>query len=716
MLHHKLLTSSPAVAAAFIVATAPLVPAHAEGRCGEILWDSFGVPHIYAKSEEAAFYGFGYAQAKSHGNLLLHIYGESRGRAAEYWGAKFEARDKWIVANDIPERSRVWFDAQTPQMRADLEAFAAGVNDYAAAHRDTLSPDVLQVLPLTGVDVIQHAHRLMNYEYVASPARALVEPKTNTAGASNAWAVAPSRSATGKTMLLANPHLPWEPSELTYYEAHINAPGMSIYGATQVGLPVLRFGFNRNLGFTNTVNRTLGFTSYHLTLAPGGYMFDGKVLPFKSVTKSYKVRHTDGSLKTVTFEQRAAIQGPVFDLPGATKSTIGLRVAGLDRPGALQQYLDMGKASNWKEFKAALRKLQVPTFNITYADRDGHILYLHNGIIPRHSDGDYETWSKPVAGDTSKTLWTDVHNYDDLPKVFDPPSGYVQNANDPPWTSTWPRVLDPKAFPAYFARPGPTSLRAQSSNLLLSNGPKISFENFLAKKLSTSALMAQRLLPQLLTAAANSTDPDIKAAVKVLSGWDYHYESDAKGALLFETWARLFSPDDWRENQQIFAVEWTLDDPLATPRGLKDPAAAVAMLKAAVEKTRTLYGAIDRPFGDVSRFHIGDVNLPGNGGVASTGVFRAINWGPMKNGERTPADGETWVSIVEFGTPMKALGVMSYGNSSQPGSKHNSDQLRFVASKTFRTLWLDRNVIEKHLEETDSLDRASAAGLGRQCR
>jgi acyl-homoserine-lactone acylase len=71
----------------------------------------------------------------------------------------------------------------------------------------------------------------------------------------------------------------------------------------------------------------------------------------------------------------------------------------------------------------------------------------------------------------------------------------------------------------------------------------------------------------------------------------------------------------------------------------------------------------------------------------------------MKNGERTPVHGETWVSMVEFGTPMKAVGLMSYGNSSQPGSKHNSDQLQLLSEKKFRTLWIARADVEKHLEE-----------------
>lgn len=664
---------------------------------GEILWDSFGVPHIYAKTEEGGFYGFGYAQAQSHGDLLLRMYGESRARAAEYWGDKYSAQDKWLVSNDVPARSIQWFKMQTPQMQKDLNGFAAGVNAYAAAHPDKIDPAMKVVLPLTGVDIIGHAQRLMNFGYIASDRRVLTDPSINEAGGSNAWAVAPSRSASGKAMLLANPHLPWAPSQLTYYEAHINAPGLSIYGATQVGLPVLRFGFNKDLGFTNTVNTMLGYTSYQLTLEGNGYKFDGKTLPFKSVPKSYKVRQPDGTLKTISFEQKSTVHGPVFELPGG-KTTIALKVAGLDRPGVLEQYLEMGKAHDWAGFEKALRKMQVVMFNIVYADRAGHILYLDNGLLPKHPDGDLKYWGGLVPGDTSKTLWKDVHSYDEMPKVFDPSGGFVQNANDPPWVTTWPRTLDPKAFPAYVAPVGPMSQRAQMSVKLMSSKPKMSFDDFVERKVTTTSLMADRMLPELLKAAAGSTDPDVQAASALLKNWDHRFEAGSRGALLFETWAGIFAPKNFTV-QTNYAVKWTLDDPLETPRGLKDPAASVAMLKQAVAKTKELYGALDRPYGDVSRFHIDDVNLPANGGFGNTGVFRTITWGPMKNGERTPIAGETWVSMVEFGTPMKAVGVMSYGNSSQPGSKHKGDQLKFVADKTFRTLWIDRADVQKNVEE-----------------
>ena len=686
-----------AALAASTAMTASVAAPSAKWGAGEILWDSFGVPHIYAKTEEGGFYGFGYAQAQSHGNLLLRMYGESRARAAEYWGEKYESQDKWLVANDVPARSVQWFRQQTPQMQKNLEAFAAGINAYAAAHPDRIAAEVKVVLPLKGVDIIAHAQRLMNFGYIASDRKVLADPSINEAGGSNAWAVAPSRSASGKAMLLANPHLPWAPSQLTYYEAQITAPGLAIYGATQVGLPVLRFGFNNDLGFTNTVNTMQGFTSYQLTLEGNCYRFDGKVLPFKSETKSYKVKQADGTLKTVSFEQKSTVHGPVFTLPDG-KTVIALKVAGLDRSGVLEQYLDMGKARDWVTFEKALRRMQVVMFNIIYADRAGHILYLDNGLLPKHTSGDLKYWSAPVPGDTSATLWKDVHSYDDMPKLFDPATGFVQNANDPPWLATWPRALDPRAFPAYVAPVGPMSQRAQMSVKLMTKTPKISFDDFVSRKLTTTSLMAERMLPDLLAAAAGSNDADVQAATALLKDWDHRFEPDSRAALLFETWAGIFAPRNFTD-QSNYAVKWTLDDPLETPRGLKDPAAAVAMLKQAVAKTKQLYGAIDRPYGDVSRFHIGDVSVPANGGFGNTGVFRTITWGPMKNGERTPVHGETWVSMVEFGTPLKAVGLMSYGNSSQPGSKHNSDQLQLLADKKFRSLWIDRADIERHLEE-----------------
>jgi acyl-homoserine lactone acylase PvdQ len=471
----------------------------------EILWDKYGVPHIYAKSSPDLFFCYGYAQAEAHGNLLLRLYGESRGRAAEYFAspvtgdAKAETdadikSDTWVLTNSIPQQSEAWLKLQTPEFRGYLEAFAAGINAYAAKHPDKLSPEAKRVLPITALDPIEHALHFVHYTFVASarmaeptrrgaavvsadaaltagpldailPGDASFGMPADSDGGSNAWAIAPSHSTSGHSMLLSNPHLAWA-GQTTYFEAEFNAPGVHIYGATQVGLPVLRFAFNDFLGYTHTVNGIGAKTLYRIKTSGDGYLYDGKVLPFETSTAAFKVRQPDGSFTTQTLNIRRTIQGPIIKEEDG--DPIALRVAGLDRPYMLEQYWQMSNAHNFTQFETAIKRLQPPTYNVIYADRDGHIEYLFGGLLPRHKSGDVAYWAGIVPGDTSDTLWTDYHSYDELPKFIDPPSGHVSNTNEPPWDAAWPNDLDPKKFPAYTA-PNGISFRAERSLHMLDN-------------------------------------------------------------------------------------------------------------------------------------------------------------------------------------------------------------------------------------------------------
>ena len=664
------------------------------GERGEILWDTYGVPHIYGRTEADVFYGFGWAQAHNHGDIVLRLYGEARGRAAEYWGEKHADSDRWVLANGIPARAARW-RAAAGAFGRNLDAFAEGINDFARAHPKAIDPALAMVLPVTGVDVMAHAHRLMNYIYIAPEEKTTGGTDPAQHAGSNAWAVAPSKSASGRTMLLANPHLPWPTSHFTYFEADLNGPDFKMYGATQVGLPVLRFAFNERMGFTNTVNTLLGATTYELTLSGDGYLFDGKTLPFEVRTTSYKVRQADGSLKVIPLDIRSSVHGPVFARRDGR--VIALKVAGLDRPGGLEQYWDMGKSRSFAEFQTIVRRLQVSKFNIVYADREGHIQYLDNGILPRHASGDVAFWDGFVPGDTSATLWTEITDYEGLPKVIDPPTGWVQNTNDPPWVATYPPVIFAKDYPAYVAPRGPESLRSQQSCHLLFDAGMLSFDDFVARKLSTHTLMADRTLPDLIPAAERDPDPEVRAAAALLKGWDRQTVADSRAALLFETWAAKFASSTF-SGQANYRVKWSPSAPIDTPTGIADPPQAVALLKAAIVEMKARYGAVDRPFGEVSRFRIDGVDLPGNGGFGNTGIFRTITWGPLKDGVRTPQHGETWVSLVEFSTPIRAVGLMSYGNASQPGSPHRADQLKHLSQKTLRTLWTTREMVQTHLE------------------
>ena len=677
----------------------------------EILWDTYGVPHIYARDDAVAFYGYGYAQAQSHADEILRLYGEARGKGAEYWGKEYEATTVWLVKNDVPARSQVWYDAQDPKFRANLDAFAKGITDYATAHPDKVDPAVKMVLPVTGLDVVAHAHRLMNFVYVASPGRGgegeatdeelgleRVEPGED---GSNTWAVSGKKTASGKTMLLQNPHLSWNTNYFTYYEAHLVSPNFEVYGATQIGLPIIRFAFNQQMGISNTVNGMLGATTYKLTLKDDGYVFDGAVKPFETKKAGYMVRQSDGSYIYKPIEIRSTVHGPVFERADGT--TTALRVAGLDRPGMLHQYFDMVTAKNYEAFTAAMKRLQVPTFNISYADRDGHIEYVFNGIAPKRKSGDNAFWSGLVPGDSSEYLWTDVHAYEDLPRVTDPKAGFIQNTNDPPWFPSWPTPIKASDYPAYIAPQGPESMRAQNALKMIAENEKITFDKFIELKLSTRSLLADRTLPDLIEAAKSDPDPEVQAAVKLFSEWDHMYSATTRAGLLFEEWAKLFAGPRFTDVKN-YAVPFDEAKATSTPSGVKDKPAAVEMLRKAIANAKKNYGAIDRPFGEVSRFKLGDVDLPGDGHVGGLGPFRVITWGALdKEGKRYPQHGETWMGMVEFTTPVKAYGLTSYGNSRQKGTKHYSDQLEMLANHKFRELWLQRSQIEAHTEEVTEL-------------
>ena len=193
----------------------------------------------------------------------------------------------------------------------------------------------------------------------------------------------------------------------------------------------------------------------------------------------------------------------------------------------LEQYWKMSNAHNFAEFETQLKRLQPPMYNVIYADRDGHIEYLDGGDLPRHACGDLAYWAGIVPGDTSATLWHDYLTYEELPHVIDPPNGYVQNTNEPPWDAAWPNNLDPAKYPPYTA-PISASFRTERSLHMVSNIPDvpgaepykptpISFDQMVNKKYSTRVELADRILPDLLAATEKYGTLQAKQAAAVLS-------------------------------------------------------------------------------------------------------------------------------------------------------------------------------------------------------
>jgi acyl-homoserine-lactone acylase len=330
-------------------------------------------------------------------------------------------------------------------------------------------------------------------------------------------------------------------------------------------------------------------------------------------------------------------------------------------------------------------------FNILYGDRNGHILYLFNAQVPIHAKGDWNYWRGVVPGNTSATLWTKIHPYRDLPRVLDPPSGWLQNANDPPWTTTFPQVLNPKDYPAYMA-PRFMHLRAQRSAKMLREKAKISFDETIADKFSSRMELADRILDDLIPAARQLGGELGRQAADVLEAWDRKADANSRGAVLFAAWARSMPASNW------FATSWKENSPLTTPDGLADPTSAVKVLEAAATTVKLLYGALDVPWGEVARLRYGKVDLPANGGPGLFGIFRVIDLVPAPEGRFQQVAGDTYMAAIEFSNPVRAKVLTAYGNATQPGSPHVGDQLQLYARNEMRSVWHTRKEIEAHLE------------------
>jgi acyl-homoserine-lactone acylase len=656
----------------------------------EILWDTYGVPHIFGNSEQDMYYAYGWAQMHNHADLILKLYGQARGRAAEYWGESYVESDRQIGLYEIPAYAEQNIIRQKEPYRSYLEAFVRGVNDYATANPGAIGEKFRQVLPVSGTDVMSHVIRILCLEFIGG--EDIYATRQTVGNGSNAIAISPVRSTTGNAMLLTNPHLPWSDFFL-WFEAHLECTGFNAYGITLVGSPTLTMAFNDHLGWSFTVNTMDGADRYELTLKEGGYLWNGKIRPFEKKEQVIRVLQKDGTQKEIRVEHRYSVHGPVAGEKG--DKGYAIRVVGFKNSGIFEEFHKMAAATNLGEFETALKMMQNPMFNILYSGRDGNIMYLFNGNIPRRPSGDFQYWRGAIDGTRSKYLWNSILRYKDLPKVVNPPEGFLQNCNDAPWVCTYPPVLKPSDYPAWLA-PQSMLLRPQRSVNMILACPKISFEQLISIKMNTGVEAADRFLDDLLKAVELYPDTLAVKAAEVLKAWDRKTDAGSKGAVLFTRWFDKLS-------YPIFETHWTLEHPVTTPDGLKDPKLAVELLSKAADETIKKYGALDVAWGNVYRFRMNGRDLPANGGPGEYGIFRTIGYSDDADSKKRAVFGDTYIAVIEFSNPIKAMLSLSYGNATQPGSKHAGDQLDMISEKKLRPALLSKEDILRNLEKREIL-------------
>ncbi len=334
---------------------------------------------------------------------------------------------------------------------------------------------------------------------------------------SNAWAISGKHTATGKPILANDPHLEFSiPS--TWYQVHLEAPGLDVTGVSLPGVPSVIIGHNRRIawGVTN-----LGFDVQDLYLEKldprtGRYAFHGQVEQARSEVDWIAVK---GS-RPIEFRQWVTRHGPVT--VSDRNRLMALRWTAAE-PGSFQfPFLDIDRAGNWQDFTQALARFPGPGQNFVYADVDGNIGYHATGKLPirKNYDGDV-----PVDGSTGDFEWDGFIPFEQLPSFYNPPEGRVITANQNPFPANYPYRVS-----GSFAAPY-RSLEIRSA--LTAHEHWKPDEMIAVEKDVYSAF--SRHLAHLVVAAydrAKPADANLRDAVEVLRGWNGQMEKRTAAPML----------------------------------------------------------------------------------------------------------------------------------------------------------------------------------------
>jgi acyl-homoserine-lactone acylase len=153
-----------------------------------------------------------------------------------------------------------------------------------------------------------------------------------------------------------------------------------------------------------------------------------------------------------------------------------------------------------------------------------------------------------------------------------------------------------------------------------------------------------------------------------------------------------------------YAEPWSVTQPLSTPNGLAAPEDALETLAAVAAEIDESFGAVDAAYGQVYRMRLGGRDVPARTGDASAGMPAVGGFDRAGDGHYEITDGDTFFAVVQFSKPLRAEGLLPYGNSSQPGSPHVGDQLELFSKGELRRLWLDRDDVLENLELRETFD------------
>ncbi len=713
----------------------------------------FGVPHIDAENIKAAGFALGYVQIEDYGDKITDGLIKARGEWARFHELNGESLRDAVDRDAEAQRNHLRAVQNWHLLEKDtrdiMEGFAMGVNRYVEKYPGRFEPwvkpdftgyDVL-ALEIKGPD-LSTIHKFLrarqkaiknsdtftfknsrsalsttafaeqNQTLWTRMAEKFQEPNRDVG--SNAWALAPGRTKSGKAVLLRNPHLNWDAG---YYEAQLKVAGyFNYYGDFRIGAPLdVVGGFNGYLGWATTNNNPVLAEIYALeadSVKSDHYLLDGTSLPLQR--QSIKVAFKNGRGTGIeTREFLGTPYGPVIFRGDGKIYIIHSAEDGGFRSS--EQYLKMMKTKSLEEWKQVMRMQAIPSSNYTYADGQGNIFYVWNAAIP--------ALPLPWGGDTtavsvtkSDKIWKNLVPWDSLPQLKNPKGGYLHNENSSFHFTNLNAIFNKNDFPPYF-QPPDFSLRSQKSyEMIGSNQKKFSLEDVVRMKYNEGMLLADRVKDDLISAVRRSKpEGEIARALELIEKWNNTVEKDSRGSMLFKTWwdryvytAEGLQVEPTPESvgfaataSKLFKEVWSPQHPATTPSGLADWDRAAKAFEWAVGETKKKYGSWDVSWGKIHRaIAENNINVAIGGCSGVYGCFRVFWYkereldGNIIN-EVTGGDG--WVIAVEFDKVPRAYSVLAYGESNNPKSPYYYDQLEMFSNKEMKVVYYIEPDISKNL-------------------
>ena len=641
--------------------------------------DEFGVPHVRGHTDADTAFGLGFAHSEDDFATIQDVALACRGQLAATEGLKSATTDYLVHLFRVWETIDARYGRDLPaDVRAVVEAYADGVNYYAALHPDKVKPGLL---PLTGKDIVAGFVFKTPFFYgLDNTLRDLVTPAVNEPEVgSNGVAVAPSRSADGATRLLVNSHQPYA-GPVAWYEAVLESDeGWHVAGGFFPGSPFMLHGHNAHLGWANTVNAPDLADVYRLTINPANdnqYLLDGRWRNFEKSDAAIRVKIFGPLVWTVHRDVLYSAHGPVLK---TDHGVFAVRYAGMNEVRQVTQYFRLNRAHDLAEWRAAMALQALPSVNYVYADEKGNIGYIYNGQFPLRKEG--FDWKHILPGDRSDLIWHRYLPFDKIPQLWNPKSGFVFNSNNTPFQATAPADdLKPRDFSPTLGIQTNMTNRAYRALETFGADRAITAEAFRKYKFDIAYSPhsgVAKMIAQVCAVDAHG-DTDLRAAQSVLSHWDRRTNVASRGAAL----AVLMAEPVIHAREEGLATVAPLDS-----------------LRAAIRTLKEHFGRIDPEWGQLNRIRRGTVDLAIDGGPDT---YRAVYGEPQPDGTLTAAGGDTFIMFVTWDKDgrLSSQSVHQFGSATlDVTSPHYADQTPLFAKMQTKPVLFTEDELKNHIEE-----------------